>query len=57
MDDIEKTLKSNLIFGKYKLIKLIMKGTFGSVYLGINIINYKLFAIKIENRFASFLQE
>ena len=57
MDDIEKTLKSNLIFGKYKLIKLIMKGTFDSVYLGINIINYKLFAIKIENRFASFLQE
>ena len=44
-------LKNKLIFGKYKILKLIDKGSFGEVYLGLNTINKKLFAIKIENRF------
>ena len=45
------TLKTKLIFGKYKILKLIAKGCFGQVYLGVNILNRKYFAIKIENRF------
>ena len=45
------TLKIKLIFGKYKILKLISKGCFGQVYLGVNILNRKYFAIKIENRF------
>ena len=44
------TLKTKLIFGKYKILKLIAKGCFRQVYLGVNIINRKYLAIKIENR-------
>ena len=44
------SLQTKLIFGKYKLIHLIEKGSFSDVYLGLNISNKKLYAIKIENR-------
>ena len=44
-------LKEKLIFGKYKILKLISKGCFGQVYIGVNILNRQYFAIKIENRF------
>ena len=49
LEDID-ILKTKLIFGKYKILKLIAKGCFGQVYLGVNILNRKYFAIKIENR-------
>lgn len=45
----EKSLMSKLIFKKYKIKKLISKGCYGKVYLGINIINKQLYAIKIED--------
>ena len=47
---MDNSLKKKLIFGKYKILKLIEKGSFGEVYLGKNIINEKLYAIKIENQ-------
>ena len=44
-----KDLCSKIIFGKYKIEKLISKGTFAEVYLGKNIKNNKNYAIKIED--------
>ena len=40
---------NKLIFGKYKLLKIIGKGSFGFVYRGKNIINEEKVAIKIED--------
>ena len=44
-----KNLGSQIIFGKYKIQKLISKGAFSEVYLGKNIKNNKNYAIKIED--------
>ena len=43
--------KKKLFFKKYRIISFIAKGSFGNVYLGKNILNNKLVAIKIEERF------
>jgi casein kinase 1 len=43
-------LQGKIIFKKYKLLKLIGKGTFSEVYLGQNISNKKLYSVKVENR-------
>ena len=43
--------KKKLFFKKFKIISFISKGNFGNVYLGKNIRDNKLVAIKIENRF------
>ena len=51
MESNDNFLFNKLIFGKYKVVKLISKGSFGNVYLSINIINKKLYAIKAEDRF------
>ena len=50
MED-NKNLLAKLFFGKYKIIHLIAKGSFGEVYLGYNILNNQLYALKIENKF------
>ena len=42
--------KKNLIFGKYKLTKIIGSGSFGYVYEGINVIDNKKVAVKVENK-------
>ena len=47
---LNKEEKKILFFGKYKLIKLIGHGSFGNVYEGINIINNKKVAIKVEKK-------
>ena len=44
------TNKKNLIFGKYKLTKVIGSGSFGYVYEGINVIDYKAVAVKVEKK-------
>ena len=44
-----KDLCSKIIFGKYKIEKLISKTTLAEVYLGKNIKNNKNYAIKIED--------
>lgn len=51
--EIENSLLTKIIFRKYKLIYLIGKGQFGDVYLGLNIQNKKLYAIKTENKSSS----
>jgi len=43
--------KNKIFFKKYRIISFIAKGCFGNVYKGKNIINNKLVAIKIEDRF------
>ena len=43
-------LENRLLFKKYKLKHLLDKGSYGYVYIGENINNNKLYAIKIENR-------
>lgn len=45
-----ENLQGKIIFKKYKLLRLIGQGTFSGVYLGQNIVNKKLYSIKIENR-------
>ena len=45
-----KYLKNRILFGKYKVIKEIGKGSFGSVFKGENILDNSLVAIKVENR-------
>ena len=45
---VRKALCSKLIFGKYRIKNLIAKGTFGEVYQGINILDKKYYALKIE---------
>ena len=42
--------KNNLIFGKYKLTKIIGSGSFGYVYEGININDKKAVAVKVEKK-------
>ena len=51
MGDVDNDLNDKLIFGKYKILRTIGKGCFSKVYLGINISNKKLFAIKVEKKF------
>ena len=40
----------NLIFGKYKIQKIIGSGSFGNVYQGINVVDKKGVAIKVEKK-------
>ena len=44
------SLKNKIIFHKYKINKIIGKGSFGCVYQGINIKTKKLVAIKVESK-------
>ena len=43
-------LKNRNLFGKYKLIKIIGKGSFGCVFEGINIKDNSKVAVKVERR-------
>lgn len=59
---MEKNENNNpkiLIFGKYKLIKKIGSGSFGTVFLGINVYTKEKVAVKIEedNKNAAGLKE
>ena len=45
-----KQLKDKIIFGKYKVIEFISKGSFGGVFLAKNIKTEKLYALKAENK-------
>ena len=45
-----KSLKNRILFGKYKITKEIGKGSFGSVFQGINTLDNSLVAIKIEKK-------
>ena len=42
--------KKNIFFGKFRIIKRIGCGSFGNVYKGINIIDQKNVAIKVEKK-------
>ena len=53
MENEEKKLIKRTIFKKYIIIKLLAKGTFSKVFLGKNIVNKKLYAIKSENIFSN----
>ena len=44
------SLKNKVIFGKYKLIKKIGKGSFGYVFKGLNIQDNSEIAIKVEKK-------
>ena len=44
-------LEDKVIFGKYKILKLISEGSFGKVYLAQNIVTKNLYAVKTENKF------
>ena len=48
--ELLKDEQKNLIFGKYKLTKIIGSGSFGFVYKGINIIDKKGVAVKVEKK-------
>ena len=48
--ELLKDDQKNLIFGKYKLTKVIGCGSFGYVYQGINIVDKKKVAIKVEKK-------
>ena len=50
MDTLEKEGSKHLFFGKYKITKKIGSGSFGNVYQGINIIDKKKVAIKLERK-------
>ena len=41
---------NKIIFSKYKILKKIGKGSFGTVYSGIILLNEKEIAIKIEKK-------
>ena len=43
-------LKNKILLKKYKIIKKIGKGSFGSVYLGKNIQKNEYIAIKLESK-------
>ena len=45
-----KILKNKIIFGKYKLTRIIGKGSFGCVFQGFNINNNSEVAIKVEKK-------
>ena len=47
MED-KKNFENNLIFGRYKIIKKLDEGSFGKVYLGINLKNKEKVALKLE---------
>ena len=47
---MEYEMNGRIFFKKYKIKKFIANGCFGEVYLGENITNKKLFAVKIEDR-------
>ena len=58
--EIEKkqiNFKGKLIFKKYKVLKYLDQGSFGSVYLGKNIQNNKFCAIKIERDYDNILKQ
>lgn len=57
MNNNQNYFKGKLLFKKYRILKLIDKGTFASIYLGQNIINHKLYAIKCENISDQILEE
>ena len=44
-------LQGKIFFKKYKLLRLIGKGSFSEVYLGENIVTKKIYSVKIENRY------
>ena len=50
MENIEKEFKDKLIFGKYKILRFIGKGSYSQIYLGTNVVNRQLIAIKVENK-------
>jgi casein kinase 1 len=51
MENEVNQLKDKLIFGKYKIVELISKGSFGKIYLAKNIETKKLYAVKAESRY------
>ena len=51
MNKEEKTSsRTKLIFGRYQLIKKLDEGTFGKVYLGLNVKTKEMVAIKLESK-------
>ena len=46
---MEEEIDNKIIFGKYKVLKLLGKGSFGFVYQGKNIINDDKVALKVED--------
>ena len=50
MEDKVNQMKDKVIFGKYKILELISKGSFGQIYLAKNIETKKLYAVKTENK-------
>ena len=50
MSSLPKIENSHLFFGKYKILKRIGCGSFGNVYKGVNIIDKKNVAIKVEKK-------
>ena len=46
---MEEEIDNKIIFGKYKILKLLGKGSFGFVYQGKNIINDDKVALKVED--------
>lgn len=51
MDNQIKQLKGKLIFGKFKILEFISKGSFGGIFLAKNIQTEKLYAVKAENKY------
>ena len=49
-DKVNKNKNKALIFGRYKILKQIDEGSFGKVYLGLNVKNKEKVAIKLENK-------
>ena len=41
---------NSILFKKYQIIKKLCSGAFGSIYLGVNLLNYSYVAIKVEPR-------
>ena len=54
MKNMDEIFQNKLIFGKYKIIKKIGKGTFSSVYMAKQIINQTMVALKIEENSKNF---
>ena len=57
MNNKQVNFKGKLIFKKYKILQYLDKGTYGSVYLGKNIQNNNLHAIKIQKDPYNILEE